>query len=108
MASEAVNVYVAELEPPVSYGLRKGVLSPAETLAQSISAIAPTTTPAMTIPLVFAMAGNGTWLVYVLATAGMTLIGVLIGCFARRSASPGSLYKYVTESLPPWASGLAG
>jgi amino acid transporter len=54
------------------------------------------------------MAGSGTWLVYLLATAGMALIGVLIGCFARRSASPGSLYKYVTESLPDWASGLAG
>jgi len=97
-----------EAEKPRGFGLRKGVLSPAETLAQSVSAIAPTTTPAMTIPLVFAMAGNGTWLVYVLATAAMTLIGVLIGCFARRSASPGSLYKYVTESLPDWASGLAG
>jgi amino acid transporter len=108
LASEAVNVYVAEVEKPAAYGLRRGVLSPAETLAQSVSAIAPTTTPAMTIPLVFAMAGNGTWLVYVLATAAMTLIGVLIGCFARRSASPGSLYKYVTESLPEWASGLAG
>jgi len=101
-------VYAAEAEPPVSWGLRRGVLSPAETLAQSVSAIAPTTTPAMTIPLVFAMAGNGTWLVYLLATAAMTLIGILIGCFARRSASPGSLYKYVTESLPDWASGLAG
>jgi amino acid transporter len=108
LASEAVNVYVAEVEPPAGYGLRRSVLSPAETMAQSISAIALTTTPAMTIPLVFAMAGNGTWLVYLLATAGMTLIGVLIGCFARRSASPGSLYKYVTASLPPWASGLAG
>ncbi len=31
-----------------------------------------------------------------------------LAAFARRSASPGSLYKYVTESLPPWASGLAG
>jgi amino acid transporter len=101
-------VYVADIEKPASYGLRRGVLSPAETLAQSVSAIAPTTTPAMTIPLVFAMAGNGTWLVYLLATAGMALIGLLIGCFARRSASPGSLYKYVTESLPDWASGLAG
>jgi amino acid transporter len=108
LASEAVNVYVAGAEKPPTYGLRRGVLSPAETLAQSVSAIAPTTTPAMTIPLVFAMAGNGTWLVYLLATAGMALIGVLIGCFARRSASPGSLYKYVTESLPDWASGLAG
>jgi amino acid transporter len=108
LASEAVNLCVADVEGPKTYGLRRGVLSPAETLAQSVSAIAPTTTPAMTIPLVFAMAGNGTWLVYVLATAAMALIGVLIGCFARRSASPGSLYKYVSESLPDWASGLAG
>ncbi|HYU22621.1 MAG TPA: hypothetical protein VEM60_05720 [Candidatus Dormibacteraeota bacterium] len=40
-----------------------------ETLAQSVSTIAPTTTPAATIPLVCALAGNGTWLAYVLATA---------------------------------------
>jgi amino acid transporter len=88
--------------------LRRGVLSPLETLAQSVSAIAPTTTPAMTIPLVFALAGKGTWLVYLVATAAMALIGVLIGVFARRSASPGSLYRYVSSSLPPWASGLTG
>jgi len=111
LASDAVNVYPAEPElvpAATNYGLRRGVLSPAETLAQSVSAIAPTTTPAMTIPLVFAMAGNGTWLVYGLATAAMTLVGVLIGCFARRSASPGSLYTYVAGSLPAWASGLTG
>ena len=39
-----------------------------ETLAQSVSTIAPTSTPAATIPLVCALAGNGTWLAYVLAT----------------------------------------
>lgn len=44
-----------------SYGLRRGVLSPLETLAQSVSTIAPTTTPAATIPLVCALAGNGTF-----------------------------------------------
>jgi amino acid transporter len=105
---ETVNVYAPEAAETGGYGLRRAVLSPLETLAQSVSAIAPTTTPAMTIPLVFAMAGNGTWLVYVAATVAMTLIGVLIGCFARRSASPGSLYQYVSSALPPWASGLAG
>jgi len=105
---ETVNVYAPESAKTAGYGLRRAVLSPLETLAQSVSAIAPTTTPAMTIPLVFAMAGNGTWLVYIVATAAMTLIGVLIGCFARRSASPGSLYQYVSSALPPWASGLAG
>jgi amino acid transporter len=108
LPAETASVSAPEAEMTAGYGLRRGVLSPLETMAQSVSAIAPTTTPAMTIPLVFAMAGNGTWLVYVIATAGMALIGVLIGCFARRSASPGSLYQYVTESLPPWASGLAG
>lgn len=108
MPPETASVYAAEAETTAGYGLRRGVLSPVETLAQSVSAIAPTTTPAMTIPLVFAMAGNGTWLIYLLATAAMTLIGVLIGCFARRSASPGSLYKYVRMSLPEWASGLTG
>ena len=108
MPPETVNVYAPEAVANPGFGLRRGVLSPMETLAQSVSAIAPTTTPAMTIPLVFAMAGNGTWLVYLVATLAMALIGALIGCFARRSASPGSLYKYVSSSLPPWASGLTG
>jgi len=96
---------------PVSketYGLRQGVLSPLEVLAQSVSTIAPTTTPAMTIPLVFALAGNGTWLVYLLATAGIGLVALLIAAFARHSASPGSLYSYATASLPPALAGLAG
>ncbi|MGC1297551.1 MAG: APC family permease, partial [Alloacidobacterium sp.] len=86
MASDTV------VPQPVSeeaYGLRQGVLSPLEVLAQSVSTIAPTTTPAMTIPLVFALAGNGTWLVYLLATIGLGLVALLIAAFARHSASPG-------------------
>jgi hypothetical protein len=39
----------------VSYRLRREVLSPMETLAQSVSTIAPTTTPVATIPLVCAL-----------------------------------------------------
>ena len=39
-------------------GLRADNLSAVETLAQSISTIAPTATPALTIPLVFALAGK--------------------------------------------------
>src|SRR5271165_1451801 len=83
------------------YGLRKGVLSPMETLAQSVSTIAPTTTPAATIPLVCALAGNGTWLAYVLATTAILLVALCIGKFARYSASPGSLYSYASMILPP-------
>ena len=66
-----------------SYGLRQEVLSPMETLAQSVSTMAPTTTPAATIPLVCALAGNGTWLAYVLATVAVLLVALCIARFAR-------------------------
>jgi amino acid transporter len=85
-----------------TYGLRRAALSPLETLAQSISTIAPTTTPVATIPLVCALAGNGTWLAYVLATIAILLVAICVGRFARYTASPGSLYTYVSKILPPW------
>jgi amino acid transporter len=84
------------------YGLRREVLSPMETLAQSISTIAPTTSPVATIPLVCALAGNGTWLAYVLATVAVLLVAMCIAQFARYSSSPGSLYTYASMILPPW------
>jgi amino acid transporter len=55
----------------------------------------------MTVPLVFASAGNGTWLAYSLAMACTLLIALCVARFARESASPGSLYSYATASLPP-------
>jgi amino acid transporter len=94
-------------EVPTS-GLRANILSPLETLAQSISTIAPTTTPTMTIPLVFVLAGNGTWLAYLLATAAILLVGLSISLFARYTSCSGSLYTYATSSLPPIVSGIAG
>ena len=89
------------------YGLRREVLSPMETLAQSVSTIAPTTTPAATIPLVCALAGNGTWLAYALATAAILLVALCISRFARYSSSPGSLYTYASMILPPWLAATA-
>jgi len=85
-----------------TYGLRREALSPMETLAQSVSTIAPTTTPVATIPLVCALAGNGTWLAYVIATAAILLVAICVGRFARYTASPGSLYTYVSKILPAW------
>jgi amino acid transporter len=89
------------------YGLRREVLSPMETLAQSVSTMAPTTTPVATIPLVCALAGNGTWLAYVLATAAVLLVALCIARYARHSASPGSLYTYASMTLPPWLAAVA-
>lgn len=87
---------------PQEYGLRQGVLSPMETLAQSVSTIAPTSTPVATIPLVISLAGNGTWLAYALATVAILLVAWCVGRFARYSSSPGSLYTYAEMILPPW------
>jgi len=89
-----------------SYGLRTGVLGPVETLAQSVSAMAPSTSASLTIPLVFALAGNATWFVYLLATGAMLLVGFCVSRFAKLSASPGSLYSYTADTLPP-AFGVA-
>ncbi|RXH58064.1 APC family permease [Granulicella sibirica] len=86
---------------PESYRLKQQILSPLETLAQSVSTIAPSTSPTLTIPLVFALAGTGTWLAYTFALIAMTLVGLCIAAFARDSASPGSLYVYTKQTLPP-------
>jgi amino acid transporter len=93
---------------PSDYGLRHGVLSPMETLAQSVSTIAPSSSPVITIPLVCALAGNGTWLAYLLATAAILLVAWCVSRFARYSSSPGSLYNYVYTILPPWMASVAG
>jgi amino acid transporter len=87
--------------------LQRHVLGPLETLAQSISTMAPTCSPALTVPLVFATAGNGTWLSYLLATVCTLLVALCIARFAQESASPGSLYTYTTTSLPPVLGSVA-
>jgi amino acid transporter len=98
--SATAEVYAQE-PAAESYGLHAGVLGPIETLAQSVSAVAPSTSPSLTIPLVFALAGNATWFVYLLATGAIFLVGFCVSRFARLSASPGSLYTYTADALPP-------
>ena len=89
-----------------SFGLRAGTLSPLETLAQSVSTIAPSTSPTLTVPLVFALAGDGTCLAYLLALGLIVLVALSVARFARESASPGSLYEYSRGSLPPVLAAL--
>jgi len=93
--------------PGAASGLRRGILSPMEVLSQSVSAIAPTTSPALTVPLIFQQAGNGAWLSYLIAGIAMLLMAFCIARFARGSASPGSLYQFATDSLPPAAGAAA-
>ncbi len=84
------------------YGLREQSLSPLESFAQSLGSVAPTATPTLVIPLVFALGGNATWLIYLIATIGIILVARIINQFSRHTASPGSLYAYTTTGLGPW------
>ena len=107
--SQRIELVLAPIEGEVyakegakeNYGLHSGVLGPIETLAQSVSAMAPSTSASLTIPLVFALAGNATWFVYLLAMSATLMVGFCVSRFARLSASPGSLYSYTAQTLPP-------
>lgn len=89
-------------------GLKKDYLSFVEVIAQAIGGIAPSATPALVIPLVFATAGNGTWLAYLFAMIAVVLIGVNLNQFTKRSASPGSLYEYIVKGLGTNVGVIAG
>ena len=93
---------------PGGYGLRSTCLSFLEILSQSVANISPTLTPVVIVPFVFASAGNGTWLAYLVATAGLMLVGMSINEFAKRSASPGALYVCVGHGLGPSTGFIAG
>jgi len=84
-----------------SYGLKSQVLSPLEVFGQSVANIAPTATPTVVIPLVFAVAGGATWLAYLFALVAILLVSRSINVFAKRSASPGSFYTYIADGLGP-------
>jgi amino acid transporter len=88
-------------------GLRHNVLGSMEAVAQSISTMAPTASAAMTVPLVFASAGHGTWLAYSIAMVCTMPVAFCVARFARESTSPGSLYTYTTSSLPPVLGSVA-
>ncbi len=88
--------------------LKRACLSYSEVLAQSVSVIAPSTVPAAVIGLIFATAGNGTWLSFLLGMVGLMIVGHNVNQFARRSASSGSLYTYIVKGLGPTAGVMSG
>lgn len=80
-------------------GLKRAYLSFWEVVAQSVANVAPTAAPALIVPFVFADAGNGSWLAFVIATIAMVLVALQVNQFARRSASPGALYIFVQQGM---------
>lgn len=106
-ASMALTTAVDDGRRPV-LGLRSDCLSYVEVLAQSVSVIAPSTVPAAILGLIFASAGNGSWLSFLIGMLGLVLVSYNINQFARRSASAGSLYSYIVKGLGPTAGVLGG
>lgn len=94
--------------PKQSYGLKSAILSPGETLAQSVALIAPTGTPLMAVPLVYALAGQGCAVAYLISTITVVLVASNVNQFARISSSPGSLYTYIAEHTHPILGMLSG
>jgi amino acid transporter len=94
--------------PPETAGLKRECLAVWEVIAQSIANIAPVAGPTLIIPLVFASAQSGTWVVYLSATVAMLLVAYEINQFARRSASAGALYTFVFQGLGPTWGAISG
>lgn len=92
----------------VDAGLRRGVMGGAELGAQAIANIAPSAVLAFTAAAIFVSAGNGTLLSLLLATIVILSVGWCVAVFARKNASAGSIYTYVSKSLGPTAAYIAG
>ena len=88
--------------------LKKDSLSFLETLGQSVANVSPTLTPALAVAVVAGMAGTASWLVYVVATVALLIVGVNVGKLAKRIPSAGSFFIYVSRSLGPSYGLLAG
>ena len=89
-------------------GLKSGILSPLESLSQSIANIAPTLTPALNISVVAGLAGTSSWLSYVVATVAMLFVAANINSLARRHTLSGSFFIYIGRTLGPFAGVMAG
>jgi len=68
-------------------------------MGQSVSGVAPTATPTINIALVFAVAGSGSWLAYVVATLAILLVAANLVPLARQFSGAGSLSELVGQGL---------
>jgi amino acid transporter len=77
-------------------------------LAQSVANMAPSAAMALLPLLVFASAGDATWLSFALSIVVLLVVGYCASQFATRINSAGSFYVWVTRALGPGAGSAAG
>jgi amino acid transporter len=88
--------------------LRSDRLSFLEAIGQSVANVSPTLTPAIAVSVVAATAGTASWLVYVLATIALVVVGYNIGKLASRISAAGSFFIYISRGLGPTLGMIAG
>ncbi len=88
--------------------LRADSLSFVEAIGQSVANVSPTLTPAVAVAVVAATAGTASWLVYVIATVALVVVGYNVGRLASRISAAGSFFIYISRALGPTAGALAG
>lgn len=88
--------------------LRKDSLSFIETLGQSVANVSPTLTPALSVAVVAAVAGTASWLVFVLSTIALLIVGLNVGKLAKRIPAAGSFFLYVSRTMGPTMGMVAG
>jgi amino acid transporter len=95
--------------PPAARRLRANAVGFFGTLAQSVSDIGPSPSVALVVPLVFVLAGDGSWLSWVLVTAVLLCVAFCCAELAKRYATTGGLIGLVavTGSRAP-ALAVAG
>jgi amino acid transporter len=89
-------------------GLRAQCLNIWEVLAQSVAMLGPTMTPVLIVPLMFASAGNASWLAYAFGSLMLLAVALNIREFASRSSSSGSLYTFAQSAFGVRGSLLCG
>ncbi|WP_163506377.1 APC family permease [Fodinicola acaciae] len=94
-------------QSPVA-GLDRRRLGPAQVIAQSVSAVAPSAAMATSPAIAAATAGSGVTWSFVVATGIALVIGRCIGYFTRRMAAAGSLYSLTAKGLGPTAAFASG
>jgi len=96
------------VKPHGTAQLRTGALTLMETVGQSLSAMAPTITPTLSIAVVAGLAGIGCWLSYFIGTLAIMIVAASIGIMAARHPQAGSYFLYIGRSFGPFAGALAG
>ena len=88
--------------------LRADRLSFIEAIGQSVANVSPTLTPAIAVTVVVATAGTESWLVFLLATIALVVVGFNIGKLASKISAAGSFFLYISRGLNPALGMLSG